>query len=59
MVKYQDFYNEQNCFLLTERPLSELKQFLNTPYIPVPDKILEKYTLKNWINNFIRFDSDK
>ncbi|EGP5446473.1 lipopolysaccharide biosynthesis protein, partial [Enterococcus faecium] len=55
----QDFYNEQNCFLLTERPLSELKQFLNTPYIPVPDKILEKYTLKNWINNFIRFDSDK
>lgn len=51
-VKDEDFYNEDRIFLYTERPLSELKGFLSSNFVPYEDELLDKYDVKQWIQNF-------
>lgn len=51
-IKQEEFYNEDNFFLLTERPLSELKEFINGRYVPYDKLYIEKYDVKQWIDNF-------
>ncbi len=52
-IKEHDFYNPNNIFVITESTYDIPNAFLTTPYVDVAPKILEKYSLKSWINKFI------
>ncbi len=47
IVNY-DFYHPQNILVIDEAAINIPKDFVNSPYIPVSDKILDKYRLRNW-----------
>lgn len=49
-VKGFDFYNPSNILILDDNFDDIDSEFLNTPYIPVPEEIYNKYTLENWVN---------
>lgn len=53
-VKDEDFYNENRIFLYTERPLSELKSFLSSDFVPYEDKLIDKFDVSQWAKNFIK-----
>lgn len=49
-VKYYDFYNENNILIINrENPIIK-DNFINIPCRPIAPEILEKYSIKNWIN---------
>ena len=48
-----DFFNSGNIFILGQRTLDELTDFLAAPYITVPSAIKEKYLFENWIKRFL------
>lgn len=52
-VSRYDFYRPENVFILCERPLSELPEFLKTPFSPIPEEILQEYTLEGWLQHFL------
>lgn len=48
-IKDYNFFNPQNILVLNE-DLSNLEQeFFNSPYVELPAKIYEQYTLKSWV----------
>ena len=47
IVNY-DFYHPQNILVIDEAAINIPEDFVNSPYIPVSDKILDKYRLRNW-----------
>lgn len=51
-VKNEPFYNENNIFLLGERPLTSLKEFVDSGYDYSVDRYIDEYDLKKWLNNF-------
>ena len=51
VVEY-DFYNPRNIFVIGQRRNDELNAFIETPYVPISDSIIEKYTFSSWINRF-------
>lgn len=51
-IKDEEFYNEKRIFLYTERPLSELKDFLSDNFVSYEEELLDKYDIKQWIENF-------
>lgn len=53
-VKNYDFYCEKNIFVLGERDLQELPQFLNTPFCELDVGITEKYTFASWLKGFLK-----
>ncbi len=52
-VKSYDFYCPENIFVLGERDIQELPDFLKTPFKPVAEEILQEYTLTGWLQNFL------
>lgn len=52
-VKSYDFYCPENIFILGERDIQELPDFLKTPFKPVAEEILQEYTLTGWLQNFL------
>lgn len=48
-VKNYDFYNPNNIHIIENNELAVSKTFFETPYIPIPEDIYEKYTLSGWI----------
>ena len=52
LVKKEEFYNKENIFLLGDRPLEELKEFLNGEFVPFAPELLNKYDVKQWMQNF-------
>lgn len=48
-IKSYDFYNKNNIFVLGEDNLTHLKEFVNSPYVPIDLKIVEKYTFTGWV----------
>jgi len=44
-----DFYHPQNILVIDIDDISISESFVNTPYVDIEDKILNKYRLKNWI----------
>ncbi len=52
LVKKEEFYNKENIFLLGDRPLEELKEFLNGKFVPYAPELLNKYDVKQWMQNF-------
>lgn len=47
IVNY-DFYHPQNILVIDEAAINIPEDFVNSPYIPLSDKILDKYRLRNW-----------
>lgn len=53
-LKEYDFYNPNNIFILTENNINDIPSFLKLPYIPIKKEMLQKYELKNSINQIIK-----
>lgn len=53
-VKNYDFYCDENIFVLGERDLKELPQFLNSPFYEIDENITEKYTFASWLKGFLK-----
>lgn len=55
-IRGLDFYNENNIFLLPENPdnLQEaaLRSFLEKPFVPYPEEILDYYDFFSWKERF-------
>ena len=54
LVKEEPFYNPQNIFILGERPNEELDSFIHSPLSHYSKSILDKYDVKQWLDNFAR-----
>lgn len=53
-IKNYDFYNENNIFVVNDFNNIEIPDsFLNNPYEELPDKIYEKYYIKNWLKTIL------
>ena len=48
----QDFYHEQNIFILGKDNDSRLKEFIESPYIPLEDAIINEYDFDRWLKRF-------
>ena len=54
-IKEYDFYNPRNIFILQERNISELKEFLELPTIEINQKIKNKYMFSGgWLKEFLK-----
>ena len=38
-----------------ESAVNNIKNFVNTGYVDIPENIIKKYTIDGWIENFINF----
>lgn len=47
-----EFYNPANIFIWDNPSSEEVKEFFLTPYEPVSDEVLNRYTFEAWIRNF-------
>lgn len=52
-IKKYDFYHPENIFMLGERKLEDLTEFLLTPYHELDPEIYFKYSFENWIENIL------
>lgn len=48
-VKDYDFYCEQNILIWKNQNITEISDFIKTPYIPISENIKRKYSFENWI----------
>ncbi len=53
-IRFMNFYNPHNIFIIDDDDPHNIYEFLNTPYEPVPQKIYEEYCLQEWVNRFIK-----
>lgn len=51
-IKKYDFYKENNIFVLNDRNLQEIEEFLKRPYEEVDQKVLEQYSFERWFERF-------
>lgn len=52
-IKEYDFFNPNNIFVWDENSKEIPKSFFDLPYEELDEKILKKYSLKNWINTLL------
>ena len=52
-IKEYDFYKKDNIFIIGEDDPSNIKNFVNTGYVDIPQNIIKKYTIDGWIENFL------
>lgn len=48
-----DFYRKENIFILGENSEDNLKEFIESPYEPIPSEIKDKYSFENWFKTLI------
>jgi len=48
-VTAYDFYNPNNIFIWQNETTIPAKEFFTTPYSPVSEEIVKKYSLENWV----------
>lgn len=52
-IKDYDLYNSKNVFVWGVDDISELCNFLHSPYDDTKQKeLMKKYSVENWIQNF-------
>lgn len=51
IVNY-DFYNQNNIFILGKDDMSNIKEFINSPYEYIEEKITNYYDFEEWIKRF-------
>lgn len=49
-----DFYRRENIFTLGKDDMGKLKEFINQPYIPVPEVIIGRYQFSGWIKRVMQ-----
>ena len=54
-IKNYDFYNPNNILIIDERKPDIPLDFFNNEYEKIPEEILKKYTLEEWINQVFNF----
>lgn len=52
-VKNYDFYNPNNILIIDVKNPVFPKSFFETPYQNIPDEILNKYLVENWVECFL------
>lgn len=52
-LKEYDFYTPDNIFIVTKENLRDIPNFLRIPYVPIENEILNKYMLKNNIEEIV------
>jgi hypothetical protein len=55
MLPFYRMYDPRNVFMIGP-DLSQLTAFLNIPYQPADQAILDFFEAKNWVNRFIDYD---
>jgi len=48
----QDFYNPNNIFVIGLNSMDKINEFINSPFIRVPESIKQKYDVKKWLDRF-------
>ena len=51
-MKEEPFYSENNIFILGERPIDDLKSFIDSDYDHSSDEYIDKYDFNSWLRNF-------
>lgn len=55
MIKNEEFYNENNIFILEKNNLDKIQDFMKKPYIDIDESICNMYEVNCWIeNNFLK-----
>lgn len=49
-VRHYDFYNPNNIFIWNTTNSKQLNDFLQAPFMDIPEQIKNKYSFSNWIN---------
>lgn len=52
-IKNYDFYRPENIFIWGEDDNTKLLEFVNSPYKDIPDNILMKYDVNNWLSKLL------
>lgn len=53
-IKLRDFYSKENIFIIGEDDFGNIKQFINTPFLPLNNEIIDKYDFNNWMRRFLK-----
>lgn len=51
-IIHQDFYKKENIFIIGHDDYNCLKNFINTPYVLISEKIIDQYDLNGWLKKF-------
>lgn len=51
IVNYK-FYNKNNIYILEKENDRDIQQFINSPYVEIPDDIIEYYSYESWLKRF-------
>jgi hypothetical protein len=54
-VKDLKFYSSNDFFILGYDPFSKLEEFVNSPFLSIPEKELDYYEICNWLRRFYDF----
>lgn len=52
-IKNYDFYNENNFLIINPNKIEFSSTFFDKPYLPIDEKIVKKYQLKQWFDEFL------
>lgn len=52
-IKKEEFYTKQNVFIFGEDDITGLKSFLNSDFEKMPEGIVKKYLIDDWIKEFL------
>ncbi len=52
-LKNYDFYNQENILIIEGENFEIPKYFFDSKYIPIPEMILNKYLIENWVETFL------
>ncbi|KLT71060.1 hypothetical protein AB674_04580 [Flavobacterium sp. ABG] len=52
-IKNEPFYDPENIFILGIDDFSTIKQFIDSEYKEIDDKVVKEYEFKNWLSNFL------
>lgn len=53
-IKYYNFYDKENIFILGVDDMKNLKDFLKRPYKKLDNEVINYYDYENWKNRFIK-----
>ncbi len=51
-VRRYSFYRPSNIFIIGEDDITYLQEFLESPYEPLPDEIVDSYDVNSWVDSF-------
>ncbi len=52
-IRIYDFYNSQNVEIIDRNNPKIKKGFVEIPYVPIEDEIVNKYSIRNWVSRLL------